>query len=157
LRGWCLVAVDCVPDCADLLMLEYDTQGGRSFRVSQRPKWLPLAEELRLARMPATEIRCGPARMFVVHGVYTGEPIDRAYSARQRRSIALELGEVVAELREVTGRGPGLRGLMTMARGMAEQSGQTLCPADPVSASVQYSRREGEQQCQTTIGVTTTA
>ncbi len=157
LCGWPLAAVDSLHDCADLLTLVYETRPRRSFRVSQRPKWLPLVEELRLARVPATRVRCGSMHMFVVHGVYTGEPIDHAYSVGHRRSVALELGEVVAELREVTGRGPGLRGLMTMARGMAEQFGHTQCPADPRPASVQYHRREGDLQCQTTIGVRTTA
>lgn len=144
-RGYRLAGAECIPHCTDLLTLVYDAGCGKSFRLSQRQKWLPLAEELRVARVPATPVRCGSVRMFVVHGVYTGEPIDHAYSARHRRSVAIELGETIAELREVIGQGPGLPGLIAMARGMAEQSrrappadgiaGEGL-PADPLGASV---------------------
>lgn len=147
-RGYRLSAFECVPDCTDLLILTYRAGCARSFTISQRPKWLPVGEELRLARVPATPVRGGSVPMFVVHGVYTGEPIDRAYSARRRRSVAFELGGLAIELREVTGQGPGLRGLIAMARGMAEQfgcaqrlkgnAGQDL-PADPLPAAVQSS------------------
>lgn len=130
LRGYRLAAVDCIPGCTDLLTLLYQADRGRRFSVSQRPKWLPLGEELRLARVPVSRLRRGSVRMFVVHGVYTGEPIDHAYSARGRRSVAVELGDLLVELREVTGQGPGLRGLMDMAAGMAEQFGRAQTPHD---------------------------
>jgi hypothetical protein len=143
LRGYRLAAAERVPGCTDLLMLVYQAECGRRFSVSQRPTWLPLADELRLARVPATPVRCGSVPMFVVHGVYTDEPIDHAYSARHRRSVAIEVADLAIELREVTGRGPGLRGLLAMARRMVEQidrarrlAGDVTAPvlADPVPA-----------------------
>jgi hypothetical protein len=135
-RGYRLVAIDVVPGCADLLTTVYRAANGNSFGVSQRPQWLPLGEELRLARVPATAVRCGSLRMFVVHGVYTGEPIDHAYSTRYRRSLAIELGELVVELREVMGRGPGLRGLIAMAAAMAEQVARAEWLEDHAGADV---------------------
>ncbi|MBV9756499.1 MAG: substrate-binding domain-containing protein [Alphaproteobacteria bacterium] len=144
LRGYRLGAAATVPGCSDLLTLIYQAEWGRRFSISQRPGWLPLADELRLARVPATPVRLGSLHMFVVHGVYIDEPIDHAYSARSRRSVAIQLGDLVVELREVTSEGPGLRGLLAMARSMAEQVGRAerfavdAAPpvlADPVPAT----------------------
>jgi hypothetical protein len=136
LGGYCLTAAERVPGCTDLVTLLYRAEGGRRFSISQRPGWLPLRDELRLARVPATPVRLGSVQMFVVHGIYTDEPIDRAYSVRSRRSVAIELGELVIELREVTGQGPGLRGLLAMARAMAKQVGRAQPRACHAAAPV---------------------
>lgn len=134
--GYHLAAVESVPHCDDVVTLVYEGEHGKSFRLSQRKQWLPLREELELARVPNTAVRCGSVQMFLVHGVYVGEPIDRSYSARHRRSLAIETCGLVCELREVIGRGPGLRSLIALARSLARQIGESELVSNGQSARV---------------------
>jgi hypothetical protein len=122
--GYRLDGVETVPHCDDLLTLTYQAEPGKSFCLSQRKQWLPLAEELKLARVAHTAVKCGSVRVFLVHGVHVGEPIDHSYSARYRRSVAVETGGLVCELREIICQGPGLRSLIALARALAQQSGE---------------------------------
>lgn len=119
--GYCLVAAETVPQCEDILTLVYRGERGKSFCLSQRKRWLPLREELTLASVPFTAVKCGAVPIFLVHGVHVGEPIDHSYSARYRRSVAVETGGLVCELRESIGQGPGMRSLIALARALARQ------------------------------------
>ena len=123
--GYRLAAVETVPHCDDLLTLAYQAEPGKGFCLSQRKQWLPLREELKLARVPHTAVKCGSVHVFLVHGIHVGEPIDHSYSARHRRSVAVETGGLVCELREIIDQGPGLRNLIAMARALAQQIGES--------------------------------
>ncbi len=113
--GYGLSALSCVSGGGGLLTLVFAANGGREFQISQRQRWLPLEEEMKAARVPVTRLRLLGRRLYVVHGTYGGEPIDHSFWPTTRRSVACEVGDVLVELREIAGGGPGLRDLLSVA------------------------------------------
>ena len=117
-EGFVLWRCESVPGQSDLVTLYFragdePSIADRAVSLSQRKGWLPLREELELARVPFTRIRDGD-ECYLVHGVYGGEPIDHAYWCWTQRSLAFEVDGIVCELRSEAGRGPGLTTMLTI-------------------------------------------
>jgi hypothetical protein len=117
-EGYRLQGYEAAPGSNTLITLNFAAATGRSFQISQRQGWLPLDEELEVARVPFTPLGPSRRRLYVVHGLYGGEPIDHTFWAATRRSVAVEIDGLVVEVREITGTGPGLRNLLHIAAGM---------------------------------------
>jgi hypothetical protein len=119
-KDFVLCRCEAVPGLRDLVTLcfraahEPSTAGAVS--LSQREAWLPLHEELELARVPFTRVRDGGDECYLVHGVYGGEPIDHAYWCSTQRSLTFEVNGIVCELRSEAGRGPGLATMLSFVR-----------------------------------------
>src|SRR5262245_22936919 len=107
-RAYRLVRSDPVPGCTDLATLVFADPAGRGFTLSQRRAWLPLAQELAIARVPFTSIGLSGHAFHVVHGAHGGEPIDHSFWPATRRSLTFEADGFVVDLREIIGQGPGL-------------------------------------------------
>ena len=119
--GFVLCRCESVPGLSDLVTLYFrpadePSTADRAVSLSQRKAWLPLREELELARVPFTQVRDGGEECYLVHGVYGGEPIDHAYWYWTQRSLTFEVDGIVCELRSEAGRGPGLAAMLAFVR-----------------------------------------
>jgi hypothetical protein len=120
-NGFVLCRCETVPNMSDLVTLLFRASSEpstdcRAMSLSQRKAWLPLLEELELARVPFTRVRDGGTECYLVHGVYGGEPIDHAYWCWTQRSLAFEINGIVCELRGDAAHGPGLATMLAFVR-----------------------------------------
>jgi hypothetical protein len=112
--GFAIEAAEVAPFSRDVLTITLRDGSGRSFEIAERRRWLPLEEELATAAVPYDRVPGVASRLFLVHGKYGGEPIDLSFWST-RRGLFFERGDLVIELREVIGRGPGLATLIRFA------------------------------------------
>jgi hypothetical protein len=112
--GFAIRGVDVAPYSKDIATIRLSHRDGRSFEVSERKSWLPLAEELTTAGVPFDRVPHVTPPIYLMHGKYGGEPIDLSFW-NSRRALVFELGEIRVECREVVGRGPGLSALIRFA------------------------------------------
>jgi hypothetical protein len=148
-KGFVLYRCETVPGLSDLATLCFrgvDEQADRAMSLSQRKAWLPLREELGLARVPFTRVRDGRGECYLVHGVYGGEPIDHAYWCSTQRSLTFEVDGIVCELRSEAGRGPGLATMLSFVRRIGTSAKGRL-PSRQEAASASRKRRRFGADC----------
>jgi hypothetical protein len=119
ISGFRLVGCQVSPGPGDVVDLAFEDGRGRAFTLSQRRRWLPLAQELALSGVGFTSLRRHGTVLYLVHGSYGGEPIDHSFWADTRRGLVCERDDVILEFREIVGRGPGLARLLLVAWAVA--------------------------------------
>ena len=106
-RGHTISGLVEIPGSPNIATFVFRNGAGEQFLMEQRKSWLPIEEEVILARVPFARTTVQGNDCYVIYGFYGGEPIDHAYWFSQL-SIAFEIGGIVVELREVTTRGGGV-------------------------------------------------
>jgi hypothetical protein len=113
--GYRIVSATPSTTIGDAVIIELRGQTQwQAFEIAQRERWLPIDEQLSTAGVPFTRVPGTERRIFIVHGRYGGEPIDRAFWTT-RQAVMFEHGELIVEFREVRGLGPGVRALVHYA------------------------------------------
>lgn len=90
--------------------------GERSFRLTQRAWFVPLAEELRITDLPHTRIPFSRNDVYVIHGECYEEPIDDGFWHSTRWAIAWQHGPLITQIRCVRDRGPSAPTLIRCSR-----------------------------------------
>ena len=105
-RGYGISGLTEIPGSPDIATFVFRNESGEQFSMEQRRAWLPLQEEVELARVPFAKVKVAGNDCYLISGYYGGEPIDHAYWFSQL-SITFEVAGVVVELREISSRRAG--------------------------------------------------
>jgi hypothetical protein len=112
--GFFVRGADVASYSRDVVTFALSDGGRRSFEIAQRVRWMPLLDELNAAGVPFDRVAGISPPLYLVHGKYGGEPIDRSFWST-RRGLHFECGDLSVEFREVIGTGPGLWALVHFA------------------------------------------
>lgn len=103
-RGYKISSLEEISGSPDVVTFVFQNDAGERWSLQQRSAWLPIEEEVTLARIPFVKAKVGGNDCYFIYGFYGGEPIDHAYWFNQL-SIAFEIAGVIIELREISTKG----------------------------------------------------
>ncbi|BBY27462.1 hypothetical protein GCM10023114_47850 [Mycolicibacterium sediminis] len=104
--GYVLTAASAFKSGGGVEFVFRSPDGERSFRLTQRAWFVPLTEEIQLAKVPHTRVRGVRNDLFVLPGEFYEEPIDHGFWHQTRWATAWQRGPLVSQFRCVRGRAP---------------------------------------------------